>query len=121
MLEIAPDTRLWFLDGKDDSGKIVFNPNIGYGAGHPAARTARAWSSIASAFERQHDGNIDLRHVNDWKYLAQTFGPTLGKASVTGYCIKFKSLADLDSAVLEDLLRSSAVRPHCSKPDRYPT
>ena len=29
--DISPECRLWFLDGKDAKGKIVSNPNIGYG------------------------------------------------------------------------------------------
>ena len=32
ILEIAPDARLWFLDGRNDDGKVVSNPNIGYGS-----------------------------------------------------------------------------------------
>jgi hypothetical protein len=39
--------------------------------------------------------------VDDKKYLAQTFGKALGKASVTGYCIKFKTVADIKIDVLE--------------------
>src|SRR6202012_5566969 len=31
ILKIMPKCKLWFLDGKDDKGKIVTNPNIGYG------------------------------------------------------------------------------------------
>jgi hypothetical protein len=31
MLRLMPDARLWFLDGKDESGRVVSNPNIGYG------------------------------------------------------------------------------------------
>jgi hypothetical protein len=33
--------------------------------------------------------------VKDKTYLNQTFGIKLGKASVTGYCIKFKTLKDI--------------------------
>src|SRR5215510_6149982 len=32
ILQVMPKTKLWFLDGKDDKGKIVSNPNIGYGS-----------------------------------------------------------------------------------------
>src|SRR3954470_11217791 len=32
ILKISPDARLWFLDGKNDDGKVVSNPNIGYGS-----------------------------------------------------------------------------------------
>jgi hypothetical protein len=28
---IKPGCKLWFLDGKNDEGKVVPNPNIGYG------------------------------------------------------------------------------------------
>ena len=31
ILELKPACKLWFLDGKDDKGKTVSNPNIGYG------------------------------------------------------------------------------------------
>ena len=30
--EVMPGCRLWFLDGRDGDGKVVSNPNIGYGA-----------------------------------------------------------------------------------------
>jgi hypothetical protein len=39
--------------------------------------------------------------VDDKKYLAQRFGKELGKASVTGYCIKFKTVADINIDVLK--------------------
>ena len=31
ILTLMPACKLWFLDGKDEKGKIVSNPNIGYG------------------------------------------------------------------------------------------
>src|SRR4051812_32305905 len=31
ILKIMPACKLWFLDGKNDKGKTVSNPNIGYG------------------------------------------------------------------------------------------
>jgi hypothetical protein len=31
ILQTLPNCKLWFLDGKDERGKIVTNPNIGYG------------------------------------------------------------------------------------------
>lgn len=31
ILRVMPKCKLWFLDGKDDKGKTVTNPNIGYG------------------------------------------------------------------------------------------
>jgi hypothetical protein len=34
--------------------------------------------------------------IEDKKYLAGTYGKNLGKASVTGYCIKFRTLKDVN-------------------------
>jgi hypothetical protein len=36
--------------------------------------------------------SIYILGIEDKTYLAQTYGKTLGKASVSGYCIKFKDL-----------------------------
>jgi hypothetical protein len=43
--------------------------------------------------------------IKDKKYLARTYGKSLGKASVTGYCIKFKTLADINVDALEEAIR----------------
>jgi hypothetical protein len=37
----------------------------------------------------------------DKTYLATRYSATLGKAKVTGYCIKFSALKNIDLAVLE--------------------
>jgi hypothetical protein len=43
--------------------------------------------------------------VSDKQYLAKTFGKKLGKASVTGYCIKFKALKDINIDVLAEAVK----------------
>jgi hypothetical protein len=43
--------------------------------------------------------------IQDKKYLAETYGATLGKASVTGYCIKFKAVKDINTDVLMAAVR----------------
>jgi hypothetical protein len=43
--------------------------------------------------------------IKDKKYLAETYGKDFGKASVTGYCIKFKKLKDINIDVLEAAIR----------------
>jgi hypothetical protein len=37
--------------------------------------------------------------------LAKTYGKKLGKASVTGYCIRFKALKDINIDTLEAAIR----------------
>jgi hypothetical protein len=43
--------------------------------------------------------------IKDKTYLAKTYGKKLGNASVTGYCIKFKTLKDININILEDAVR----------------
>src|SRR5438067_7791798 len=43
--------------------------------------------------------------LKDKKYLAKTYGRKLGKASVTGYCIRFKALKDINIDTLEVAIR----------------
>jgi hypothetical protein len=38
--------------------------------------------------------------LDDRKYLPGKYGARIGKATVTGYCIKFKTLGDVDMDVL---------------------
>ena len=49
--------------------------------------------------------SVYILGIEDKKYLAETYGKDLGKASVTGYCIKFKSLKDITIEVLKAALR----------------
>ena len=39
------------------------------------------------------------------KYLPETYGKIIGKASVTGYCIKFKTFKDINIDILEVAIR----------------
>jgi hypothetical protein len=50
--------------------------------------------------------SVYILGIEDKKYLAQTYGKQLGKASVTGYCIRFKTLKDINVEVLEAAIRN---------------
>jgi hypothetical protein len=43
--------------------------------------------------------------IGDKTYLTKTYGEKLGKATVTGYCIRFKTLKHINIEVLEDAIR----------------
>lgn len=103
---LAPGARLWFLDGTDDAGKIVSNPNIGYGdlTIRYADGTSRDFYQVGLSANTSGI-SIYVMGLDDKTYLARTFGLSLGKASITGYCVKFRALKDLDPATLEGLLR----------------
>ena len=96
ILALMPTCKLWFLDGKDEKGKIVSNPNIGYGSQTIQYANGKTKEFYQIGISANTTGiSVYIMGVNDKKYLAQTFGQELGKASITGYCIKFKTLADI--------------------------
>ncbi len=43
--------------------------------------------------------------IKDKIYLAETYGKELGKASLRGYCIKFKTLKDVNMTILKAAMR----------------
>jgi hypothetical protein len=106
ILQVLPGCRLWFLDGKNTENKTVANPNIGYGAYtiKYADKTTRVFYQIGMSANTTGI-SVYILGVKDKTYLAQTYGKELGKASVSGYCIKFKSLKDINMTVLEAAIR----------------
>ena len=106
ILEVMPACKLWFLDGKDEKGKTVSNPNIGYGSYHIkyADGTTREFYQIGLSANKTGI-SVYILGIKDKTFLARTYGRKLGKASVTGYCIKFKALKDIDIDVLEAAIR----------------
>ena len=106
ILQVNPGCKLWFLDGKDSEGKAVSNPNIGYGIQTMtyADGTTRDFYQIGLSANKTGI-SVYILGIEDKKYLAETFGGNLGKASVTGYCIRFKTLKDINMDVLEAAIR----------------
>jgi hypothetical protein len=106
ILGVNPKCKLWFLDGKNDEGKVVSNPNIGYGS-RPykyADGTTREFYQIGLSANKSGI-SVYILGIDDKEYLAETYGQTLGKATVTGYCIRFKSLKDINTDVLAAAVR----------------
>jgi len=102
ILQILPKCKLWFLDGKDDKGKIVSNPNIGYGLQTMKYAGGKIKEFYQIGLSANTTGiSVYILGIDDKTYLAKTYGKTLGKANVTGYCIKFKYLKDINIEVLE--------------------
>jgi len=106
ILQVMPKCKLWFLDGKDDKGKIVSNPNAGYGSYtiKYADGTTREFYQIGLSANTTGI-SVYIMGIKDKKYLANTYGKNLGKASVTGYCIKFKTIKDINVDILQEAIR----------------
>lgn len=81
ILKAFPKCKLWFLDGKTKEFYQVVNS---------ANTTGRS---------------VYIMGIQDKKYLPETYGKTIGKASVAGYCIKFKTLEDINIDIPEAAIR----------------
>jgi hypothetical protein len=111
MSRVMPDGRLWFLDGKDEGGRMVSNPNIGYGMLTIAYADGRTREFYQIGLSANTAGiSIYIMGLDDKAYLAETYGGKLGKASVTGYCIKFSALRNINLDVLEEAIRDGIAR-----------
>jgi hypothetical protein len=105
-LQVLPGCRLWFFDGRNSENKIVSNPNIGYGF-HTlkyANGNTTDWFQIGISANKTGI-SVYILGIKDKTYLTKRYGKAIGKASVTGYCIKFKALKDINIDVLEEAIR----------------
>jgi len=104
--KVMPKAKLWFLDGTNSEGKVVSNPNIGYGLQTIKYADGSSREFYQIGLSANTTGiSVYILGIEDKKYLANTYGKQLGKASVTGYCIKFKALKDINLPVLEAAIR----------------
>jgi hypothetical protein len=106
ILELKPASKLWFLDGKNSENKTVSNSNIGYGVHNITYADGKTREFYQVGISANKSGiSVYILGIDDKTYLARTYGKKIGKASVTGYCIKFRTLKDIDIAILEAAIR----------------
>jgi hypothetical protein len=106
ILEVRPACKLWFLDGKDGENKTVSNPNIGYGLHTIKYADGKTREFYQVGISANKTGvSVYILGIDDKKYLAKTYGEKIGRASVTGYCIKFKTLKDINIEILQAAIR----------------
>ncbi|MGC4100494.1 DUF1801 domain-containing protein [Ferruginibacter sp.] len=108
-LKAMPKCKLWFDNGKNSENKTVANPTIGYGL----QTIQYADGKTRDFFQVGISGNatgisVYILGIKDKAYLAKAYGKKLGKAKVTGYCIRFKAVKDIDMGVLEAAIKYGA-------------
>ena len=113
ILQVMPACKLWFLDGKNSENKTVSNPNIGYGFHTIKYADGKTREFYQVGMSANTTGiSVYILGIKDKKYLATTYRKKLGKASVTGYCIKFKTLKDINIGILEAAIRYGLETSH---------
>ena len=106
ILQTLPGCKLWFEDGKNSEGKVVSNPNIGYGSYIIKYADGKTKEFFQIGLSANKTGiSVYILGIEDKTYLAQTYGKEIGKASVTGYCIRFNHLKDININILESAIR----------------
>jgi hypothetical protein len=105
-LQVLPGCKLWFDDGKNSENKTISNLTIGYGLHTIKYANGKTREFFQIGMSANKTGiSIYILGIKDKTYLAQTYGKELGKASVTGYCIRFNNLKDINTNILETAIR----------------
>jgi hypothetical protein len=110
ILQTLPSSKLWFLDGKNGENKTVSNPNIGYGFHTIKYADGKTREFYQVGMSANKTGiSVYILGIKDKTYLAHTYGKKLGKATVSGYCIKFKTLTGINVDMLQAAIRYGVV------------
>ena len=106
MLADFPDCRLWFSEGTNEDGKVVANASIGYGVHTITYADGSSREFYRMGLSANTTGiSVYVLGLEDKTYLARTYGASIGRASVTGYCIKFKRLSVSNTDILLAAIR----------------
>ena len=106
ILGLIPNCKLWFLDGKNIENKVVSNPNIGYGFQNIKYVDGSGKDFYQIGLSANTSGiSLYILGIDDKSFLSTTYASSIGKASVTGYCIKFKKLKDINIDVLAEAIK----------------
>ncbi len=106
ILKLLAGHKLWFLDGKNSENKTVSNPNIGYGSYNIQYANGTSKEFYQIGLSANTTGiSVYVMGLKDKTYLAEVYGKKIGKASVSGYCIKFKTVKDIDLGVLDEAIQ----------------
>src|SRR6201987_1338446 len=105
-LKASPACKLWFEDGKNSENKTVSNPTIGYGFHTIKYADGKTREFFQIGISANKTGiSVYILGIKDKTYLVQTYGKKLGKAKVSGYCIRFKTLKDINIDILAAAIR----------------
>src|SRR6187399_1882641 len=74
ILKTIPGCKLWFLDGKNEDGKVVSNPNIGYGTQTMKYADGKTREFYQIGFSTNTTGiSLYIIGLEDKTYLVKTY------------------------------------------------
>lgn len=106
IVRLNPTCKLWFDNGINEEGKVVTNPTIGYGqlTLHYAKGDTKDFFQIGICATTSGI-SIYLIGIKDKNILKETFARSIGKATITGYRVKYKLLSELNPESLTKLIQ----------------
>lgn len=94
-----------------DQAVAVDGALLGYGPYHYRYASGREGDSyLVSIANRKQAISLYVACSDGDAYLPERYAPRLGQADVGKSCVRFKRLADLDLAVVRELLREAGAR-----------
>jgi hypothetical protein len=109
ILKLMPNSKLWYFDGKNEEGKQVAHPTIGYGNYTITYKDGSTKEFFRIGLLSNPNGlAVHIMGIDDKKFLTNTYGKTIGKAKVGSYGITFKSLKDINLEILKEAIRHRA-------------
>jgi hypothetical protein len=106
ILQLMPNTRQWYFDGKNDEGKQVAHPTIGYGNYTITYKDGSTREFFRIGLLATPTGlAVHIMGIDDKKLLIDRYGKSIGKAKVGSYAIAFKSVSDINLEILKQIIQ----------------
>lgn len=104
-----PNCKLWFEDGKNEEGKTISNPNIGYGKYTIKYANGDEKECFQIGLSATATGiSIYILGIRNKLDLKELIAQKIGNAKVTGYAIKFKSINAIQLPILKEAIQLGA-------------
>src|SRR4249919_570009 len=109
ILQLMPKCKQWYFDGKNEDGKQVAHPTVGYGNYTITYKDGSTREFFRIGLLANPTGlAVHIMGLEDKKFLTDTYGKTIGKAKVGSYGISFKSIKDINLEILKEAIRYRA-------------
>jgi len=107
ILKLMPNCKQWYFDGKNEDGKQVAYPTIGYGHYTITYKDGSTREFFRIGLLANPTGlAVHIMGMNDKKFLIDRYAKTIGKAKVGSYGITFKSINDINLEILKEVIRN---------------
>lgn len=103
-LQLMPKCKQWYFDGKNEGGKQVAHPTIGYGNYNITYKDGSTREFFRIGLLANPTGlAVHIMGLDNKKFLIEDYGKTIGKAKIGSYGISFKSIKDINLEILKEV------------------